>query len=90
MDERGWTKMLFLKNFLQQNEPVCPRFWAVSDLVVGDPFHSSLSFWNFAKSILLGNGYPTTKLGTAQNRGQTSLKMLVFLIFRYQNLSESF
>ena len=44
--------MLFLKNFLQQNEPVCPRFWAVSDLVVGDPFHSRM---DLAKSQNLKN-----------------------------------
>ena len=56
-------------------ERVCPqsftKFW----------FSDFLSFWNFAKSILLGNGYPTTKLGTAQNRGQTSLKMFSFSYF---------
>ena len=50
-------------------ERVCPqsftKFW----------FSDFLSFWNFAKSILLGNGYPTTKLGPAQNRGQTILKV---------------
>ena len=28
----------------------------------------------------MGNGYPTTKLGTAQNRGKPSLKFLFFLI----------